>query len=369
MKSNRKKQKNRILLLIIPVLLLIVVFFAARTYLLSLFNLVEEADFTGNIQLRETDIFESDDYVTPVVTADTTPVTQFTGPLPSKPGGHTETQPTTETTVDPLIEIIAGVEDELARLDMMADNQVYNLLLIGTDNRGSELNGRSDTIMILSVNKRTNELHLVSLMRAIFVKIPGKDYSMINAAFSWGGAKLLIKTIEANFKIPIHDYVLINFNGFIQAIDTIGGLEIQLTEMEAAHLNQIIGIDTLAAGTNLLNGAFALEYARIRKIDSDFTRTGRQRAVIEALISKVRGMSLGKIDGMARQILPLVKSSRSGSSLLSLVTDGYAWRNYPISQLLIPVSNSMDLIVVRGAQMYRIDFIANVEKLQKFLYK
>jgi len=356
-------------LLLIPVLLLVVVFFAARTYLLSLFNLVEEADFTGDIHLRETDIFESDDFVTPVVTAGTTPVTQFTGPLPSKPGGHTETQLTTETTADPLIEIIAGVEDELARLDMMADNQVYNLLLIGTDNRGSELNGRSDTIMILSVNKRTNELHLVSLMRAIFVKIPGKDYSMINAAFSWGGAKLLIKTIEENFKIPIHDYVLINFNGFIQAIDTIGGLEIQLTEKEAAHLNQIIGIDMLVAGPNLLNGTFALEYARIRKIDSDFTRTGRQRAVIEALISKVRGMSLGEIDGVARQILPLVKSSRSGSSLLSLVADGYAWRNYPISQLLIPVDNSMDLIVVRGAQMYRIDFIANVDKLQKFLYK
>jgi len=223
-------------------------------------------------------------------------------------------------------------------------------------------------VMILSVNKRTDEIHIVSLMRAMFVKIPGKGYSMINAAFSWGGASLLIKTIEENFKIPIHDYILINFNGFRQAIDTIGGIELYLSEAEVTLLNERFSAASFVIGNNTLNGNQALAYARIRKIDSDFTRTGRQRTVVEALIRKVRGMSLGELDGLARQILPLVRSSRSGSSLLGLITDAYSWRNYPVKQLLIPVSNSMDLIIVRGAQMYRFDVTTNVEKLQTFLY-
>ncbi|MDD4019472.1 MAG: LCP family protein [Kiritimatiellae bacterium] len=368
MKSNRKKKKANRWLFIIPVAILAVVLIAGGSYVSSLLNLVEKDDYSGNMELDESDIFEPDDYVTTTTASTADPTSPSGGPLPTKPGGTVATTLPIETTVDPLIEIIANIENEQANLKMIGDKQVYNILLIGTDNRGNELNGRSDTMMILSVNKRTDEIHIVSLMRAMFVKIPGKGYSMINAAFSWGGANLLIKTIEENFKVPIHDYILINFSGFRQAIDTIGGINIYLSEVEAAHLNEQLEITSLVAGTNTLDGKAALAYARIRKIDSDFTRTGRQRAVIEALIRKVRSMSLGELDGLARQILPLVRSSRSGSSLLGLITDAYNWRNYPVKQLLIPVSNSMDLIIVRGAQMYRFDVTTNVEKLQAFLY-
>ncbi len=367
MKSNRKKKKANRWLFIIPVAILAVVLIAGGSYVSSLLNLVEKDDYSGNMELNESDIFEPDDYVTTTTASTAEPTSPSGGPLPTKPGGTVTTQPI-ETTVDPLIEIIATIENEQANLKMIGDKQVYNILLIGTDNRGNELNGRSDTMMILSVNKRTDEIHIVSLMRALYVKIPGKGYSMINAAFSWGGASLLIKTIEENFKIPIHDYILVNFSGFMQAIDTIGGIDIHLSEAEATYLNELLEVTSFAAGTNSLNGRAALAYARIRKIDSDFTRTGRQRTVIEALIRKVRSMSLGELDGLARQILPLVRSSRSGSSLIGLITDAYSWRNYPVKQLLIPVSNSMDLIIVRGAQMYRFDVTTNVEKLQAFLY-
>ncbi|NLV48844.1 MAG: LCP family protein, partial [Clostridiaceae bacterium] len=126
---------------------------------------------------------------------------------------------------------------------------------------------------------------------------------------------------------------------------------------------------TFTTGTQTLDGVQALAYARIRKIDSDFQRTGRQRTVIEAVIHKARNMSLGQLDRVARQVLPLVKSSRSGGGLLNLISDAYSWRNYPISQKMLPISGSSKMIIVRGAEMYQYDVTKNINALQDFLYR
>lgn len=363
--SKRKLKTKKILLWAIPGAILLVVLIAVGSYVSSLINLVKEPDFTGDPTLQESDIFQDDDYVTP--TAGAADPSQ-TGRTFTRPGETTTATTTVETTIDPLVILTEEYDAVLAGLPLMSNSQVYNLLVIGTDNRGNELNGRSDTMIIVSVNKRNNTIQIVSLMRALYVQIPGREHSMLNAAFSWGGPRLLIKTIEANFRVAIDDYVVINFTGFERIIDKVGGITVSLTDREAAYLNEKTNGTGLAAGSNQLNGHLALWYARTRKIDSDFTRTSRQRTVIEALIQKAGQMSLGELDGLAREILPFIKSSRTGTAMLTLVADAYAWRNYPISQLMLPISKSFDPIVVRGAQMYWFDAQANVEKLQQFLY-
>ncbi|MDW7658948.1 MAG: LCP family protein [Bacillota bacterium] len=361
------KKNKRVLMFAIPAVIFLVVVIAVGSYVASLINLVKPPDFTGDATLHESDIFEPDDYVT--TTTGTTTAANHTTRTTGKPGDPTTIETTIETTIDPVVILAEEHDAALSSLPMAADNQVYNILLIGTDNRGNELNGRSDAMLILSVNKRTDKIQIVSLMRALYVKIPGREHSMLNAAFSWGGASLLKRTVEENFRIPIHDYIVINFYGFEQVIDQIGGITISLTEAEIGYLVEKNPGAVLQVGENSLNGRLALWYARTRKIDSDFTRTSRQRIVMETLIRKIGQMSLSELDGLARQILPLVKSSRTGSSMLALVADAYAWRNYPIRQMMIPINNSYKSIVVRGVQMYRFDVTANVEKLQQFLYK
>ena len=168
----------------IPLAVLMVVGGGIAIYVKSLTDLVKPADFTGDPSLDESDIFNPDDYVaTPTPDLDPLNVNKPHPPTPTK--GPSELQ---------LLEI--AHEEALDQIPMASDSMVYNVLLIGTDNRGNEINGRSDAMMILSVNKRTKTIHIASLMRALYVKVPGRGYTMLNAAFSWGGASLLIKTIE-----------------------------------------------------------------------------------------------------------------------------------------------------------------------------
>lgn len=337
-KTGRKTK--RWLIIAIPAGVILVGVVVVGLYVSSLTSLIKPPEYTGDPSLNESDIFDPEDMA----------------PTP--------------TTVEPIeTEVSGDVEAAIAAIAIPQDDQVYNMLLIGTDNLGNEVNGRSDTMMILSVNKRTNEIHIASLMRGLYVKIPGHGYSMLNASFSWGGAKLLLQTIEDNFRVHIDDYLLIDFSGFQQAIDTIGGVTINLTEAEAAYLNKANPAADLKSGANHLNGTQALAYARIRKLDSDFKRTGRQRNVIEALIKESSSLSLGQLDQLARQILPLIKTNKSGPAMLKLALNGYSWIDYPISQLMLPIDGTHKMIIVRKAQMEQYDALKNIEALHRFLYQ
>ena len=349
-KADRRTKRG--LIVAIPAVIILVSIIAVGLYVAHLIGLIKPPDFTGDPSLNESDIFNPDD-LAPTPT-----------PPAASPGVTPETTAETGET-----EGSGDVEAAVAAIAIPQDDQVYNLLLIGTDNRGNERNGRSDTMMILSVNKRTREIHIASLMRALYVKIPDHKYSMLNASFSWGGAPLLLQTIEDNFRVHIDDYLVIDFSGFQQAVDIIGGVTIDLTKAEAAYLNKDIPGAGLKSGTNHLNGTEALAYARIRKLDSDFKRTGRQRNVIEALIRESDSLSLIQIDQLAREILPLVKTNKSGPAMLKLALDGYAWIHYPISQLMLPIDGTHQMIIVRKAQMEQYDALKNIEALHQFLYQ
>ena len=367
----------------------------AVIYFNVLYNLMDRTEITGDPTIAESDLAEPDDLL-PLASGDSTteptePSSSETRPQPtsaqtlsptpsqtvnqttgtsssgkSEGGTIVSTDvPTTTPTTTPTTEPTLSIQ---SLYPIKFSNDVYNILLVGTDTRGEGFAGRSDAMMILSVNRKTRKIHLVSLMRGLYVAIEGHDRSMLNNAYSWGGSKLLLQTIRENFRIQIDDYVVINFAGFRQAIDIVGGVEVTLTQAEVHYLLLAFPGTQIQVGNNLLNGDLALCYARIRQIDSDYRRTSRQRAVIESLISKLEVSSAGQLDATVRQLLPLVKTNLSLTRMISLAVNALKYKSYPIRQLMIPIAGTYQTILVRGIQMTQYDEVKNVEALQQFLY-
>lgn len=374
MKQAQQEQTNnkrRTTLVRIGIILLSVTLLASLVsaiYLGSLFSLIKGPDYTGNPTLQESDLTD------PSETDDPTAESTIAGPSGTADPAIQESDlvdPDETVQAPDSTEEMSQAEKDFAAVQAIAvpqDKNVYNILLIGTDSRGSDINGRSDSMVILSVNKRTRRVNIVSLMRTLYVKIPGRDFYMLNAAYAYGGPKLLLRTIEDNFRVRIDDYVAINFQGFVKAIDVLGGVEVTLTSAEVTHLTKLHPDATLVVGTNLLMGDLALEFSRIRKIDSDFRRTGRQREVLESLIRKLSTVSADQMDATARQLLPLVRTNKSASSLASLAVNALAYRSYPIKQLMIPIDGTHKMILVRGQQLEWFDKVKNVQALHKMLY-
>lgn len=176
----------------------------------------------------------------------------------------------------------------------------YHFLLIGTDTRPNEdAAGRSDTMIIASVNQARGKVKLASLARDTWVSIPGKGENKLNAAHSWGGPDLLLETINQNFDMHLTDYVSVDFYGLIDIVDAMGGVEVEITKAEASAINSSVAsehprvkVTRVKAGNAQLCGVQALSYARIRKLDNDFGRTSRQRKLIGALLEKARRLNL-----------------------------------------------------------------------------
>ena len=172
-----------------------------------------------------------------------------------------------------------------------SEDGITNILLLGIDAESGYV-GRSDVMMLLSIDKNHKTIRLISFLRDTLITIPGRDkdgdglddYAKLNAAYAYGGFDLLSAAMRENFRLQIDEYIGVNFPAFSACVEAMNGVEISLTAAEA----EVVGIQaadgTYAAGTYLLNGEQALTYARIRKLDSDFGRTARQRKVISALI-------------------------------------------------------------------------------------
>lgn len=168
------------------------------------------------------------------------------------------------------------------------DENVINILLLGTDTRSIRLNyGRTDTMIIMSLNKQTGKIRLASLVRDMYVKLPYyKNSYKINAANAFGGPLLAVKTVNENFGLNIRSYVSINFSGFTKVIDSLGGVEMVLRPSEAIT----VGVPHTEE-PQLLNGEQALKYVRIRSTDNNFVRNERQRKLLTSLFNKMLSSS------------------------------------------------------------------------------
>lgn len=193
---------------------------------------------------------------------------------------------------------------------------LINILLVGQDRQAGQGRQRSDTMILCSYNPETNEVSLISFLRDLYVAIPG-GYSnnRLNAAYAFGGFPLLYNTLEKNFGVKIDGGVEVDFGGFVELIDLIGGVDIYLTAKEAPYVSQ-----NCKEGVNHLNGKKALNYARIRKTDSDFGRTNRQRTLILAVFDKLKNSDTATLTNLINRAMSMVTTDMTNSSITSLVT-------------------------------------------------
>lgn len=204
------------------------------------------------------------------------------------------------------IEVSEGVKEKLS--------DYRNIVLFGVDNADS-YSGRSDCIILLTLNEKTNEVQMTSIYRDTYVEVPKHGYTKINHAFAYGGASLAMSTINKNLDLDITEYATINFNVVKDVVDKVGGVKLPISSAEAT---QIPGISK--AGTYTLTGEQALAYGRIRKIDTDYKRTERMRTVIEAVFNKVKKMSVSEMNNLLDSILPEVHTNIKKNEITDLMT-------------------------------------------------
>lgn len=256
----------------------------------------------------------------------------------------------------------------------LSESYVTNVLLIGTDGRSVDDRGRSDTIIMVSLNSKTDTINLTSFMRDCYVDIPGYGSDKLNHSYAYGGPELLMDTIEKNFNVRIEDYVMINFNSFASIIDAVGGIDLEISDSEAQEINTIlmaevnelmgdpVDSDLLAAGGKVhLNGKQALSYARIRHVgNADFERTQRQRSVITNVIGKLKSFSPSMISNIMDNAIPQVSTNMSTSSLYWLSLRLPFVLGYDFKQIQIPADGTFwSTTTSSGGDALGFDFDAN----------
>ena len=199
---------------------------------------------------------------------------------------------------------------------------IVNILLIGQDRREGEQTARSDSMILCTYHRKTGDVTMTSFLRDLYVPIPGHRSNRINAAYAQGGTQLLDDTLRENFDLHIDGNIEVDFSQFSQIIDLLGGVKLELREDEAAEINKETG-SALTAGLQNLNGEQALVYSRIRKLDADgdFSRSSRQRKVINALLSQYRTIKWSELLPLIDQLLPLISTDLNYGKLVLLAME------------------------------------------------
>lgn len=270
--------------------------------------------------------------------------------LAAQRAAQEEAEAEEEEEIDPELQAIqANLEQFASTEPITSDGNVYNVVLVGLDTTTEDFIGNSDSMILISINYRLEQISMISLMRDTYVDIPGVGYRKLNASYPNGAGPLLCETITENYKVQVDRYVTVDFGNMIDIIDAIGTIEITFTEKEAENANKsirqqcrILGLDKddyliPGEGTYECNGMQAVAYARIRKVgNADYQRTERQREVLMKLLDKVKTMSLEDIDRLANELLPMLTHNIPESEFWGLLAKAPELLGYTITQDRIP---------------------------------
>ncbi len=280
------------------------------------------------------------------------------------------------------IEFNDSQADESLQASIDKVNEMQHILLLGIDARPGQTSGRTDTMIILTVDTNNQKIKLMSLMRDIIVAIPGRENNRLNAAFVFGGADLLLQTIEENFGIHIEHYVGVNFSMLASLIDQLGGLTLTVESeyyMDRINAvikedNKVLGIDVndgllTQAGEQLMTGKQAQAYARYRygTSDGDFGRTARQREVITKIFHKLTEMSLVELSALAVSNIDNVVTNLTLQDMMLLAPAMLSLKDAEIEELRIPVDNGYKFQTVRGMSVIVPDRTKTMEAIAAFL--
>lgn len=280
---------------------------------------------------------------------------------------------------DPLEEILFDdqlITDAFDKLDGMR-----NILLLGVDSRTGSISGRTDTMILLSVDIEGNVIKMTSFLRDTYVSIPGYKNNRLNAAYVYGGFDLLAATFEENFGIRPDAYVAVNLSGLTRVIDELGGVYVDVNSKKIDRINaviywynkQVLNLNNLRdgyltkGGRQKLNGKQAEAWARYRYSESDMQRAERQRQLISIIFEEICKMSLSELVSFAMDNIDLVKTNLGISDIISLAPAVLAMRDAEIRELQIPVSGGYKSQTVSGMSVLVPNRQKNANALAEFL--
>ncbi len=257
----------------------------------------------------------------------------------------------------------AGINEDLSSETKETLKGYTNIALFGLDNRsvGNYDSGRSDSIIIASINNETKEVKLVSVYRDTYLSVGNGKFKKANTAYSSGGVKQAVQMLNTNLDLDIKEYVCVDWNALIEAIDALGGVNIDITEAEVKYINQYVKDMNVEIGSNKelvksaglqkLNGAQATAYARIRYTSgNDFKRTSRQRIVIEAMLEEAKSAKVSTLLDICKAVFGDISTTLTLSEILDLAMDISSYKiastsGFPFEMTTKDLSGSGDTVV------------------------
>lgn len=273
---------------------------------------------------------------------------------------------------------------EAMRSSATLDEHLIHLVFVGVDSRNDDLEGRSDTMIVFTINKDTKKMVMTSLMRDCYVTIPGYGNNRLNAAYAFGGAELLYDTVEANFGIPVDKCIVVNFQFVAEMVDSLGGVDLTLSKDEVRVMNDYIRsinkeLYHVDEDTDIvqepesetvalhLNGKQATAYCRNRYTGTDYDRTERQRKVITQCLEIIRGMNLFELNGLAEELLPEIGTDLSRGDVAGLLFIMADYQNYTLEQFTIPEPGTSYNLTIDGMMVLGVDFEKNRQKWMEMI--
>lgn len=245
--------------------------------------------------------------------------------------------------------------------------EITNIALLGLDSRDNKERGRSDSIIILSIDWKHQKIKLSSIMRDTYVEVEGYGMTKITHAYAYGGPLLTVKTLNSNFNLNIKDYAALDFKGFERIIDAIGGVPIVIKSYEVSELNET-GITT--SGSYNLNGAQALQYSRIRhRGNADFERTDRQRLVLSAVFNKLKEESVQDLQPLVKELLPYMETSLTSNEIMKLAASLSTTKIKSIEQARFPADGHWQNEMINGVYYLVTDLEVSAEQMHEFIYE
>ena len=276
----------------------------------------------------------------------------------------TETQEGIETleTVD-ASDIVFGTVDVL-------EGDMINIMLIGQDRRPGEERSRSDSMILVTLNKQKNTIQLTSFMRDLYVQIPGYLDNRLNVAYRYGDVTLMNETFLVNFGLEIDGNVMVDFDEFTEIIEVIGGVTLEISKAEADYMNKRSD-NTFQAGVNYMNAEDALTFTRMRyAAGGDYGRTDRQRRVLMALAESMRHEDVWTLLELFDKILPYISTNLDNAQILQCIKDGAAILSNggQIQTYRIPQDDAHYPASIRGMAVLVPDLEECREDLQEFIF-
>ncbi len=288
---------------------------------------------------------------------------------------------TPEPTMDPALTVTPEPTPTPTVTEALLEPQtVFHFLLLGLEDEAqAEGAKKTDLMMLATMDTKNGELYLTTLLRDLLVQVPGSQDNIISAVYSEGGITLLYDTIEKNLGIRPDGYLLVEYAGFRDIIDLLGGVTVELTAKEAAYLNKTNYISmqenrTVVEGINQMNGDQALGYCRIRHVETqnkeynDIGRTTRQRELLRTLFETLQKQSAADAYKLLKKCLSYVTTDITGDECTAYLEAILNMPDVQLTQHRIPMDDTYQTNVVRKMSVLVADMKLNRETLQKMIY-